>query len=566
MDAESFYDTLLASIGHNGREGVSVRTEEASHLPADKAVIKPTSAPVHPPPPVIKTEVLQPDSITCSPETISPVNTTVVKTEYATPRNYEPPATLTSPTFKSSTQLEAELRAKLLASTKKRKAQGASRPLALPPSQRPPRGSPVFTTVPLASRSSVDDALSKQANVPHSPVSPSFPAPEISPASQQHRRLALPPKLPQRDGFKLRIKLPFSFAGSSFITLETDKLPLTTPISAILDLFNRRSPLDHLYFAPPSPHDDNHVPNPAGRVGDEEDVGLGIPIDSGQRFYRDPPRNTGSGGWRDAAPSRGGPNWDPGVGNLRATLEDVTTVYGAEVVECEIRCDLRPKSPHRRGSGGGGGGSAVDSKQNNYCEEEDAEEWQDAEPEDEWVSPVMGAGQWDYNMFVAPGRWDAAMFAGMPMSMDWMPAIPGIAAYPQHLPLQETEPEHAQRWIPGHQDYNDAGWRFGFGRNDPVESALPNHPLPPHIDPTPPVASTATAGPTPPIPTGPRTSSIPSHAPPRQPATENKKNKKRGGGGGKKKHKGSSAKRGGQGRGGGNGGGIDGGAAADSCA
>ncbi|KAI5840950.1 hypothetical protein BZA05DRAFT_413604 [Tricharina praecox] len=577
MNADSFYDTLLASIGHGGREKDRMRADVAPpqiEAPvAGDVVIKPTPAIARPSPPVVKTEGSRLDVVSRPPRTTLPADTPAVKAESvetpaigvgaASSRKNEPLASSASPPNKSLTQLEAELRARLLASTKKRKAQGASRPPSLPPSKRPPRGSPVFTAVPLTSRSSGEEALPKQPNVPQSPVSPFVPAQETPTVSQPHGKLALPPKPPQRDGFKLRIKLPFAFAGSSSITLETDKLPLTTPISAILDLFNRRSPLDHLYFAPPSPRDEPH-PEPTRSDADEEGVvGLGIAIDSGQRFYRDPPRNMGVGGWRDPAPSRGGPNWDPGVGNLRATLEDVATVFGAEMVECEIRCDPRPKSSHRRGSGGGSGSAAVDSKQADYYEEDDDEKWQEAKPEDEWVSPAVEQGQWDYNMYVAPGSWDAAMFTAMSIPMDWIPGIPGIAAYQQHRTPQEPDLEPAQRWIPGHQDYNDAGWRFGFGRNDHQESSLPTRSLPTHINPPTPVPSTATAGLTPPIPTGPRTSTIPSHVPPRQPATENKKNKKRGGnaarggGGGRKKNKTPSGKRGV--RGGGNGGGGNGG-------
>jgi len=577
-DADSFYDTLLASIGHGRYTGCSARTEDVPQRVdvADEARIKQTPAPPRASPPFAKAKTEQSDAILRPLERTPPATTPVARIELAgapmtAPRIDKAATASTSSAAKSSTQLEAELRAKLLASTRKRKAQVATRPSPLPPLKKPRRGSPVRIAVPLTGSSPMEEPSPKQSGTPRSPVSPSLPSQEASSVSQPHGKSALPPKPPRRDGFKLRIKLPFSFAGSSSVTLETEKLPLTTPISAILDLFNRRSSLDHLHFAPPLPRDDTYMSDRTRKGGDGGDgVGLGIAIHSGQNFYRDPPRNAGIGGWRDPAPSRGGPNWDPGVGNLRATLEDVATVYGAEVVECEIRCGPSRKSSLRRGSGGG---AAVDSKQADYHEEENDDQWQEAEPEDEWGQPATVQGQCDYNAYVSPGRWNAAVYPGMQTPMNW---TAGVAPYPQHVPSLGPDFEPAQRWIPGHQDYSNAGWRFGFSSNDGQhESAFPSRPLPPQAGPLTPVTSTATASLTPPIPMAPRASAIPSHVPSRPHATENKKSKKRapnairvggggGGGGGKKKNKGSSLKKGGQSRGGG--GGNGGGTAAANCA
>jgi uncharacterized membrane protein YgcG len=479
-NADSFYDRLLASIGPvTGRsrqrppDPPKDRSPPPSPRPKGRVVASPTP-PLPPTEPILQTNIL-----TESPTEISPIEKPARKESREDVALVSPPDTIASaptharekprlsiqvsPVSKTSATLEAELRAKLLASTKKRKASVPPRPAPPLPAKRPPRGSPVFTAVPLSNTPSAEELARKQS-FSQSPVSKSFPAEPISPLSQPHGKLALPPKPPQREGFRLRVKLPFPYSTSSFVTVETEKLALTTPISAILDLFNRRSPQDHLYFASISPQPVADCPDDTPDATSEDGVGLGLGIaaDNGQRFYRDPPRNLGTGGWRDAAPSRGGPNWDPNVGNLRSTLEDVATVHGAGVVDCEIRSDPRPRSAGTAGT-----------EKNGYFEEE--EEGWEGEGE-EWVSPAMEQGHWEcHDPSYLQQQWSLQWPGAFPnpiMSMTWMDP-----AYQQ--PLADPEPEPAQRWIPGHQDYDNAGWKFGFPKKDEDARPVPSRPPPP---------------------------------------------------------------------------------------
>jgi hypothetical protein len=585
-NADSFYDRLLASIGAIPSRGRSPspppkdQTPTPPPQPRERVSLSPTPPSPTPPSPQAK-PILQTNVLSESPKELSPVQ---VKREEevvpASPSDQPGPAPAPAkekpiqapPAPKNSATLEAELRAKLLASTKKRKASVPPRPAPPPPAKRPPRGSPVFTAVVPLSNAATPEEHSRKLSVTHSPVSKSFPAELTPPLFQPHGKLALPPKPPQRDGFRLRIKLPFPYSASSFITVETEKLALTTPISAILDLFNRRSPEDHLYFASPSPQPVADGPNDTPAEG----AGLGIGADNGQRFYRDPPRNMGTGGWRDAAPSRGGPNWDPNVGNLRSTLEDVATVYGAEVVDCEIRSDPRPRSAHRSGTAG--------TDKNGYFEEEE-EGWEgegEGEGEgEEWVSPAMEQGGWDYNdpsyiqQQPQQPQWAMPWTGAFPNPMVHMPWMMADPAFQQHM--AEPEPEPAQRWIPGHQDYDNAAWRFGFPKDEEARQAPSRPPPPPptQVDilkvhgsrkqnivetlPSTPVGPTPTAGPAQAIPQGPSAAAGPSI--PQGPRTRNplhegkKKNKKKGGAvqnGSVKKKKGKDAAgKGGRGRGGG---------------
>jgi hypothetical protein len=576
-NADSFYDRLLASIGA---------------LPSRERSPSPPKARSQTPPPQLEEHVslsptpslprakpiLQTNVLSESPKELTPVE--VKREEEAAPasppdRSGPAPAVAKEkpvqapPAPKTSAALEAELRAKLLASTKKRKASAPPRPAPPPPAKRPPRGSPVFTAVVPLSNAASPEEHPRKLSVTHSPVSKSFPAELTPPLTQPHGKLALPPKPPQRDGFRLRIRLPFPYSASSFITVETEKLALTTPISAILDLFNRRSPDDHLYFASPSPQPVADGPNDTPGEG----AGVGIGADNGQRFYRDPPRNMGTGGWRDAAPSRGGPNWDPNVGNLRSTLEDVATVFGAEVVDCEIRSDPRPRSAHRSGTAG--------TDKNGYFEEEEEEGWEgEREREgEEWVSPTMEQGRWDYNdpSYIQQQQWPLPWAGAFPNPMAPMPWMMPDNSFQQHM--AEPGPEPAQRWIPGHQDYDNAGWRFGFPKDEDARPppSRPPPPPPTQVDilkvhgsrkqniaetlPPTPVGPTPTAGPAPAIPQGPSAAaagpSIPQGPRPRNPVHEGKKqkNKKKGGAvqnGAVKKKKGKDAAgKGGRGRGGG---------------
>lgn len=438
-----------------------------------------------------------------------------------------PASVLPSPAstpVKNSTTLEAELRARLLASKKRKASAPPPRPPPLAPSKRPPRGSPVFTTIPLATTHSLpEDHVSEPSpfsSFSQSPVNalPLFDTPPAQ--SHPQGKLALPPKPPQRDGFRLSIKLPFHLSPFSLTTVETEKFPLSTPISAILDLFNRHSAHDHLYFATPSPRPDMSDPHDTPGPKDEVVLGLDTGIAVGQRFYRDPPRNNDR---------RSGPGWDTNAGNLRATLEDVATVAGAEVVECEIRSDPPPHA-HRP--------ATADKNSTGYLEEDGGEKcWAGGEhtAEDGWnVSPVVEQGGWDYHdpaylqnhhqHHQQQQQW------GIPWQAPTYPVVPPPIWIPDpafllQQPLStETEPE-AQRWIPGHKDYDNAGWIYGFNGHGQSKEE-PTHPhQPPSVHSSrrdsiiEPLAPMTVPGPIP-VSQGPR----PHNAP------DGKKQKKRGSG------------------------------------
>jgi hypothetical protein len=530
MDASSFYDTLLASIGAPRSKTSKDREEKpVAPKPVNKAV------PIVKPPPATRPSssadtatVRKPTPITASVATATPIpaprqalqprtgtstNSPVqvkreVKNEVVEPK--EPPSqahksvaeilkvkiektetvpstpsngptatnlrgnapsfvptTTQAPTasLKSSTALEEELRSRLLASRKRKAASDLPRPPPPPQSKRPPRGSPVFTAVPLASNSPVtedpNNSFSERnvISISSSPIEPSSPVRALVPAG----KLALPPKPAQRDGFRLRIKLPLSTASSGFITMETDKLPLSTPLSAILDLFNRRTADDHLYFASPST-----LPDTPDVVSNDPDVEL----EAGQRFYRFPPKGVAR---PDVGSARLAPCWDSKGGNIRATLEDVAIVSGAEVVECEIRSE-----PRRYGAPGPSG---TENKRSGFVEEEEMDgyggeqEQNTAVDNQNWQnhanhSPVVDQnvqGFFDPFAFIQPPlpvplpqpwlqpwAWSAAAAA-----INWMPDAQG-----QPQPQGNENPEEAPRWIPGHKDYTEAGWMFGFGQND----------------------------------------------------------------------------------------------------
>jgi hypothetical protein len=520
MDAESFYDKLLASIGpvrdpcddkkpetlfHKDPSTTTKPSDDCHRVPASIDIQSiPTNevldkqlplkgspqeqytSPVAPP-----TSSGQKSCDTFTPATNSCHKTTPTDSAAVAPNN--------------SAKLEAELRARLLASSKKRKTSiPPPRPPPLAPSKRPPRGSPVFTTVPLSTSTpnNGDDPTpqSSSATIAQSPVSEPVPAAEQrgpSPQSllQPQGKLALPPKPRQREGFRLRIKLPFSFLPSMFTIVETERFPLTTPISAILDLFNRRSVQDYLYF-PSSPssipvlsantHNGCEPEDPGGSglgsgLGLELELGRDVEVDVGQRFYRDIPRvsDQRQTGWREAPTARGGSIRDANSRNLRATLEDVVTVAGAEWVECELRSDPRPKSSHSTNNGN------MENKFRGFYEEKETnEQWHEqtgggSSDDMVWqVSPAME--QWDYSDPLVlhhqqqqqhhhqhqqhqqqHPQWGAAWQGQYPSyNSPWFHCNEYQTPVP---PSQDISSDgDAQRWIPGHRDYDSAGWTYGF--------------------------------------------------------------------------------------------------------
>ncbi|KAI5817863.1 hypothetical protein BZA77DRAFT_343264 [Pyronema omphalodes] len=533
MDASSFYDTLLASIGAP-RSKTSKNNEEkpAPAKPVNKAVpiVKPPPPAPEPSTSTDTATIRKPEPITTSVATATPIpaprqalqpqsgtstnrpievkpevkneavkpieppsqphksvveisKATIEKTQTAQfkPSSGGPtttnlrgnapsfvPTTTQAPTAlsKSSTALEEELRSRLLASRKRKAVSDLPRPPPQPQSKRPPRGSPVFTAVPLANNSPVTEDPNHSFSEKHvisissSPIEPSSPARAPVPAG----KLALPPKPAQRDGFRLRIKLPLSTASSGFITMETDKLPLSTPLSAILDLFNRRTADDHLYFASPST-----LPDTPDVISNDPDV----ETEAGQRFYRFPPKGVAR---PDVGSARLAPCWDSKGGNIRATLEDVAIVSGAEVVECEIRSEPRRYvAPGPSGTENKRTGFVEDEEMDGYGGDQeqntavDTQNWQNHANHSPVVDPNV-QGFFDPFAFIQPPlpvplpqpwlqpwAWSAAAAA-----INWIPDAQG---QPQPQGHENTEHE-APRWIPGHKDYTEAGWMFGFGQND----------------------------------------------------------------------------------------------------
>jgi hypothetical protein len=463
-DAESFYDKLLASIPQ------CPRTEGST--PEDLAWPIPNAPPVSAADTIMDAPPAD-KSDSDSEAGISPSSTR--------PMDIDTPQTGPRPVAKKDpAKLEAELRARLLAAKK-------PKPLVLhTPAKRPPRGSPVFTAVPL---SAVEISSSSAPTPAQTPVTAPI---MFEGMSQVQGRLRLPPRPPQREGFRLRVKLPFNISPLAHMVVETEKMALYTPISAVLDLFNRRSPHDYLYF--PSAH-----PPLSGDTVDGGVEQLETQQDRGQRFYRDPPKSVEKAGWREVAAARGGTTWDANTGNLRATLEDVATVAGAVVVDCEIRNEPKPVPAHSPDA------DLADNKINSHHEEEEVWHGEEAEEQDWDGSPGTEQGEWSYNdPAYSPNSW---MWPGMfPFAAPWFSG----GGFPMQMPAAEPNSAAATtptspifpattsevkldgqvpRWIPGHEDYDKARHKFGFNKprqkeRDPVPRgsrhlAVRPPPLPP---------------------------------------------------------------------------------------
>ncbi|KAI5778433.1 hypothetical protein EDC01DRAFT_674275 [Geopyxis carbonaria] len=524
MDAESFYDKLLASLGQtsptcdpvNASKSATAEPEATSTAPPpqpEPSVPSP-SLEKEPSPPnqakfakvltetptVLSPEAAvfipaadaQPKPVTSVPVEVETLPSTAKETASQQPEQSTTDSKSISskkeaaPASKSSATLEAELRAKLLASSKKRKfTTQDSRTPTSQPKPRPLRGSPVFTAVQLStSISPVSPNPTRADNVFNSPPptkheQQALPNGKLSlPPKPQ---LSLPPKPPRREGFRLRLRMPFSTSSSRYITLETERLPLSTPISAILDLFGRRAPPDHLYF--PSSHSSQSA------ADDSPGTEAEFQGPTGQRFYRDPPRGAEQlAGWRQLAAARSAASCDANtVGNLRATLEDVSTVAHADIVECEIRCGMPTRHPS-------------DSDNVYAHDSEMAEAWD----EDQDGGDGEEEGDWGHSPELEQGEWTGDMYGQNPQQQQWQfpfnpQATPHQIAFPP-MPTPWMQPEFpmptagplpdgegdVQRWIPGHRDYDNAGWMFGMHNvESPHQHMEQQQPLPPPPQPLP---------------------------------------------------------------------------------
>lgn len=364
----------------------------------------------------------------------------------------------------------------------------------------------------------------------------------------------LPPRPPPREGFKIRISVPFRAAPGRTITLKTEKLPLSTPISSILELFGPARDGDHLYFPGSNPK-----PTVEIESGEKADLVLG---EEGQRFYRDDD-NTGrepikareagmispktvvkkEEGWHpqsaDSSPVGGSSLRGDAIDyvpsshlkqpettesrwvGLSATLEDIWT-RGKKVVDCAlVRAGdgeddeeedqgfperrpptniedrghgWRPRHQHRDSRGDFATGiehqwpeEHGEEGEEGEEEEADGEGWGYSEGYPEGSGPNNGMN-WGTGYPMGPGQpsgpWNPEQYPMIPNTNIPDPNTQWYAAqqYPhssQPSPVFSPHDEgqgsgfmggaqavQAMHWVPGHMDYANAGWMYGYGPND----------------------------------------------------------------------------------------------------
>lgn len=366
----------------------------------------------------------------------------------------------------------------------------------------------------------------------------------------------LPPRPPPREGFKIRISVPFRAAPGRTITLKTEKLPLSTQISSILELFGPARDGDHLYFPGSNPK-----PTVEIESGEKTDLVLG---EEGQRFYRDDDdtgrdairaREAGmispktvvkkEEGWHpqsaDSSPVAGSnlrgdamdyvpsshlkqpkPTESRWVG-LSATLEDIWT-RGKKVVDCTLvragdgeddeeeeedqgfperrpptnledrGLGWRPQHQHRNSRGDFATGiehqwpeEHGEEGEEGEEEEADGEGWGYNEGYPEGSGPNNGMN-WGAGYPMGPGQppgpWNSEQYPMIPNTNIPDPNTQWYTTqqYPhssQPSPVFSPHDEgqgsgfmggaqavQAMHWVPGHMDYANAGWMYGYGPND----------------------------------------------------------------------------------------------------
>lgn len=403
----------------------------------------------------------------------------------------------------------------------------------------------------------------RKINRSYSPIEISSDDDEPSSTSKTISTLPpfLPPRPPPREGFKLRISVPFPAAPGKTIVLKTEKLSLSTPISSILELFGTARDGDHLYFPGSNPKPTSEIES-----GEKADLVLG---EEGQRFYRDDDETGREAskvqeaatrspkivvkkeeGWHSQ--SRGsslvggsslrgdamdyvpgsrlkeaetaGPQWT----GLIATLEDIWT-RGKKVVDCTlVRAgdgedeeedqafsekrpptnvedrgnSWHPQRPHRNSHGDFATGIehqwADEQEEGEEGEEEEAdgEGWGYNEGYPEGSGPnsnmnwgpgyPMGTGQ-------LPGSWNPEQYPMIPNTNIPDPNAQWYATqhpqYPHSGQPSPVFPQHdetqgpafmgggapvlqAMHWVPGHTDYANAGWTYGYGSNDSGQAGV----------------------------------------------------------------------------------------------
>lgn len=364
----------------------------------------------------------------------------------------------------------------------------------------------------------------------------------------------LPPRPPPREGFKIRISVPFRAALGRTIVLKTEKLPLSTPISSILELFGPARDGDHLYFP-------GSNPKPTAEIegGEKADPVLG---EEGQRFYRDDddtgreaskaqeagmispktivkkeegwhPQSADSSPVGDSSLRGDAVDYVPGshlkqaetaesqwVG-LSATLEDIWT-RGKKVIDCTlVRAgggeddeeedqgfsernppmnledrghSWRPQHQHRNSRGDFATGiehqwAEEHGEEGEEGEEEegDGEGWGYNEGYPEGSGPNSGMN-WGAGYPMGPGQppgpWNPEQYPMIPNTNIPDPNTQWYATqqYPhssQPSPVFSPHDEgqgpgfmggaqavQAMHWVPGHMDYANAGWMYGYGPND----------------------------------------------------------------------------------------------------
>lgn len=179
-----------------------------------------------------------------------------------------------------------------------------------------------------------------------------------------------------------------------------------------------------------------------------------------------------------------------GLEARKSTLEDVYVPLG----ECVVECDLLAAPPPQAMRLPGFEGDEEEYDANAQYEVEDGydmspgmeegRDWDERGADGDW-GPDDGAGNdmdWEDNSSSHFWQGHPPVWQGPPMNHFQSPTAPWPFSGPPSQSFGSMDPtmngiphNDAQRWIPGHQDYESAGWVFGFGPN----SGLPIPPMPP---------------------------------------------------------------------------------------
>ncbi|RPA96778.1 hypothetical protein L873DRAFT_1693436 [Choiromyces venosus 120613-1] len=557
-DAESFYDKLLASLAIPGLE-IGPRNEPEKRNPKaetpvnalerqdkmnglssgnDLAGVQDSSRrPVVPKSPTETRDFglgEEGGSTTTRRDEVPPGTPSLEK-----PNKPQPPANLPPPEqpkssstgalkVRTSAALEAELRRRLLESGLKRKSFSESEE-NLPtknapagPENRAPEPDPPGPDKAaelrrrlLFERNAFEKQKSSAQNVPsaiplktptkparsQSPISISSDDEDLHTTKSLSHPISLPPRPPPRIGFRLRISVPFVASASGYLVMQTEKLPLSTTLTSIIEIFGPANEGDHLYF----PHS---KPKPSQSATKAEGDGERQGEDSGQRFYYEPedseiepqeeatgqpakaptkkpnetrPRSVKSslnGGASDFVPAVKKEKFDEprSWAAGRKTLEDVWT-GGKQEVECVLN-RAGELDHHEQGQ------EVEMYTDGEYFQQNNG--WggmrdfpppgkpSEGEPHGQWGFGASGFPP-DNMSYGYPNQQWAGPYLDPNMPSPSTPWFPPQQNFPQQSPVfpppQQPQPDfspeggngpQAMHWIPGHTDYTTAGWMYGF--------------------------------------------------------------------------------------------------------